>query len=354
MKTNKNPYRNETAIFLRNCWYVAARSEEIGRHLTTRKILDKKIVLYRLEDASVATLDDACPHRRLPLSMGQLLGDRIECGYHGLLFDATGQCVKAPTQSQIPPSAVVHSYPTIERWGFIWIWMGDHKFLNETLLPEIPNYLNSDWGKTKGGALEIKCNYLWLTDNLLDPSHVAWVHKTSFAAPGAHDTELELEGLDDGMIVSRWILNQAVPPYYASLVKFEGKCDRLQHYEVRLPSYCMNRSVFAPAGTGGHKNSEDVDNAYVMISYHFMTPVDEDNTMYYWFQHYNTDPGNQNVAEKLNQGAIAAFNEDREILEAVHIGMKEQTTRNINLKLDTGAVRFRQLLKRSISLEQKN
>ena len=341
-------------MFLENCWYVAARGEDIGRHLTPRKLLKRNVVLYRLENGSVAALDDACPHRRLPLSKGQLLGDQIECGYHGLQFDCSGRCVAAPTQSRIPPNAVVKSYPTIERWGLVWIWMGDRDRADESHLPDIPNYSNPDWGTTDGGTLNIRCNYLWLTDNLLDPSHVAWVHKTSFAAPGADKTELELRTFDDGLIVSRWIKNQPVPPYYASLVKFQGNCDRLQHYEVRLPSICINRSIFTPAGYGGEEGSEEVDQAYVMISYNFMTPVDEDNSAYYWFQHYNTDPDDEAVAKQLNQGAIAAFNEDREILEAVHVGMRDQLTPNINLGLDAGAVRFRELMKRSIAAEQKD
>ena len=284
--------------------------------------------------------------------MGQLIDDEIECGYHGLRFDAKGRCVAAPTQERIPPNAAVHSYPSIERWGFVWVWMGSADCVDESRLPDIPNYSNPDWGKTDGGALEVKCNYLWLTDNLLDPSHVAWVHKTSFAAPGAENTKLELHGFDDGILVSRWIKDQPVPPYYASLVQFKGNCDRLQHYEVRRPSYCINRSVFTPAGTGGKEFSAHTENAYVMISYNFMTPIDEDSTVYYWFQHYNTDPRNNKVRRQLNQGAITAFNEDREILEAVHAGIKEQTTRNINLELDAAAVRFRRLLKHNIASEQ--
>lgn len=339
-------------LFLENCWYIAARSYDIGRHLTPRKILNKKIVLYRLQDGSVAALNDACPHRRLPLSKGQLLGDQIECGYHGLQFNSAGRCTTAPTQSRIPPNAAVRSYPIVERWGFIWIWMGEPANVDESRLPDIPNFSNPNWGRTEGGTLDIKCHYLWLTDNLLDPSHVAWVHKSSFAAPGTDSTELELRVLADGVIVSRWIMNQAVPPYYAPLVKFDGRCDRLQHYEVRVPSYCINRSVFTPAGAGGKESSEHVDNAYVMISYNFMTPIDKDNSTYYWFQHYNTDPADLDIAKQLNDGAITAFNEDREILEAVHIGMQEQTARNINLGLDAGALRFRELIKRSVAAEQ--
>lgn len=314
-------------------------------------MLNKPLVLYRLQDGTVAVLDDSCPHRRLPLSKGRLLGDAVECGYHGMQFDAAGRCIAVPTQRQIPPRAKVRSYPAVEKWGFVWTWMGDPEKADTATLIDIPNFADPAWGQTEGGTLEINCNYLWLTDNLLDPSHVAWVHRSSFASPGTDGTPLQLKVFDGGVIVSRWIDDQAPPPYYAPLVKFTGACDRLQHYEVRIPSICINRSIFTPAGTGGSEEVLD-ERAYVMVSYNFMTPIDEDRTAYYWFQHYNTDAADEQIARQLNDGARMAFNEDRGILEAVHIGMQEQTTPNIDLGLDAGSMRFRKMLDQAIAAEQ--
>jgi len=280
-----------------------------------------------------------------------LLGDVIECGYHGLQFDYSGTCVFAPTQDRIPSTAKVRQYPVVEKWGFVWVWMGAPDHADKELIFQIPNYENSDWGMTKGGTLDIRCHYLWLTDNLLDPSHVAWVHKTSFAAPGTDGVPLEHESFDNGVVVSRWIYDQPLPPYYESLVKFKGNCDRLQHYEVRTPSICVNRSIFTPAGSGG--NADDLpDNAYVMMSYNFMTPKDEDNTTYYWFQQFNTDINDSRIAKQINAGAISAFSEDRDILEAVHLGMKDKTSPNINLGLDAGALHYRRILAKAIEAEQ--
>jgi phenylpropionate dioxygenase-like ring-hydroxylating dioxygenase large terminal subunit len=338
-------------VFLKNCWYIAARSRDIGQSLVARTMLKENVVLYRQSDDSVVVLEDACPHRKLPLSKGRLLGDIVECGYHGLQFDCSGTCVVAPSQGRIPPTARVRAYPAVEKWGFVWVWMGEADKANEAKICEIDNYENADWGITDGGMLEIDCHYLWLTDNLLDPTHVAWVHQSSFAASGTGDTPLEIETFDDGVVVSRWISDQEPPPYYAPLVKFEGNCDRLQHYEVRMPSICINRSIFTPAGTGGNAQQLD-ENAYVMVSYNFMTPIDDDHTSYYWFQHYNTDPGDAAIATQLNDGAIGAFNEDREILEAVHIGMNNKITPNLNLGLDAGSLHYRRMLDKAISEEQ--
>ena len=72
-------------MYLRNSWYVAGISSEIATELTPLRILDENIVLYRTKSGEPVALEDSCPHRRLPLSKGRLLNDKIECGYHGAL-----------------------------------------------------------------------------------------------------------------------------------------------------------------------------------------------------------------------------------------------------------------------------
>ena len=118
-----------------------------------------------------------------------------------------------------------------------------------------------------------------------------------------------------------------------------------------MPSICINRSIFTPVGTVGDATQLD-EKAYVMVSYNFMTPIDEDRTTYYWFQHYNTEPGDAAIATQLNEGAITAFNEDREVLEAVHSGMLNKKTPSLNLGLDAGSLHYRRMLDKAISEEQ--
>lgn len=337
-------------MYLRNTWYALARSEEIGEALTPFQVLGEKVVAYRKADGATVALEDACPHRKLPLSMGKRQGDQVMCGYHGLTFDGTGTCVAAPTQGKIPSTARVRSYPTADRWGLVWIWMGDAAEADPAKIIMIDNHDSPGWGMTNGDSMVCACNYLWLVDNLLDPSHVAWVHVTSFAAPGTEDTPLKVETSESGALVSRWMLNRDVPPYYAPLVKFEGKCDRLQHYEVRYPSLGINKSIFTPAGTGGADKPLH-EKAYVMVSYHFLTPVDDDMTRYFWLQNRNTDPHNGEISAQVAAGARRAFEEDRAILEAVHKGMATRTTPNLDLALDAGALRFRRGLQALIDKE---
>ena len=340
-------------MFLRNSWYVIARSSEIEARLSALRILGENIVLYRTESGEPVALEDSCPHRRLPLSKGRLLNNNIECGYHGLQFDRSGQCVAAPTQDRVPPSARVRSYPLVDRWGLVWIWMGDAELSDDSLIIDIKNYDNPGWKITTGDALTCACNYQYLTDNLLDPSHVAWVHRTSFAAPGTENTPVKITETDNGLIVHRWIYDQKPPSFYAPLVRFKGNCDRLQHYEAQLPCTAINKSIFVPAGIGGPDVPID-ERTYVMISYHFMTPIDADNTRYHWLQHRNTDPHNEEVTTMIASSIKSAFLEDRDVLEAVHTGMANATSRHINLGLDAAALHFRRKLERMICQESGN
>jgi phenylpropionate dioxygenase-like ring-hydroxylating dioxygenase large terminal subunit len=337
-------------MFLRECWYVVAQSSEIRHSLTALEILGEKIVFYRKENGDPVALEDACPHRKLPLSMGNLKADVLECGYHGLTFDCTGACVAAPTQDRISAQTKVRRYALTERYELLWIWMGNFEDADESKIIEVDDYEDPTWGLTDGGMLQCDCHYLWLIDNLLDPSHVAWVHKTSFASKGTEDTPLTIQQTDTGVLVSRWILDIEPPPYYANMVKFAGQADRLQHYQAIFPSIAVNKSIYTPAGSGGQDRVLPKE-AYLMRSYHFLTPINEQSTRYHWFQHFNTDGHDAAVKEKLNQGARGAFEEDKVVLEAVHLGMQNKTTRNIDLQLDIGARKFRRGLDALIAKE---
>jgi len=339
-------------MFLRNSWYVAALSSEIQGQLVARKILNDRIVIYRLRSGKLAALQDACPHRKLPLSKGYLVGDSIECGYHGLTFNCDGVCVKAPTQKQIPPNARVRSYPITEKYGLVWVWPGNPSKADDTLLIEIENYGDPGWATTKGDSLTCNCNYLYLADNLLDPAHVAWVHRTSFFSPGSKDTKITTSLTPTGVVAWRWIVDQEPPPFYAPHLRFSGNCDRLQHYELCYPSIAINRSVFIPVGDSREPGNYSGD-AFVMVSYNFLTPVDERTTLYFWIQHRNTGVDDIELTKVLADGARSAFLEDKAVLELVQDGI-EADKETINLGIDAGAMQFRQRLNNLIELEKMN
>lgn len=338
--------------YLINAWYVAALSPEVGRTPKAVTLLDQDIVLYRQRDGAPVALEDACPHRKLPLSMGRVKDDAIECGYHGLVFDCAGRCIDAATQVRIPPKAQVRPYPVADRYGLLWIWMGDAALARTDDILHIPHHDDPSWHITSGDQMRVACHYLLLVDNLLDPSHVAWVHRGSFAGAGTDATPLELAVDADRVVSSRWVRNQPPPPFYAPLVKFSGPADRLQHYEVRYPSLAINMSIYTPAGRGGPGLVDDAQ-TYRMVSYNFLTPIDEHHTQYFWLQHRNTDPHDEAITRRNADGARGAFEEDRLVLEAVHRGLQRSTTPTTGLLLDVAANRFRKELADRIRRESQ-
>ncbi|MAO93552.1 MAG: (2Fe-2S)-binding protein [Rhodospirillaceae bacterium] len=340
-------------MFLRNSWYVGAWSDEIDETPRQILMLNEKICVFRTQSGTLFALEDACPHRKLPLSMGRVKGEAIECGYHGLTFNCSGACIAAPgAGGRVPSNATVRSYPIEERYGLAWIWMGDPNLADPAKIFQIEHFDDPTWGINRGKAMEVDCNYLYITDNLLDPSHVAWVHQTSFAQNATRDTPLETDVQDGCVVVSRWMMDVEPAPFYKKIVEFEGNCDRLQHYEVRFPSHAFIRAVFKPAGTGG-KNGPDDPRTFIMDSFNFMTPMTDGKTRYYWFQLRNVRPKDEALSKMMSEGVMQAFEEDRIILNAVQNGMNEKTNPNIDLAIDNGQLRFRKKLSQMIEDERK-
>lgn len=337
-------------MFLENAWYVAALSADICRSPFAVKMVNQNVVLYRKLDGSVVALEDSCPHRRLPLSKGRVIDDTLECGYHGLRFDCSGACVDAPGTKHIPMSAVVRQYPAVEKYGMVWVWMGDSALAEPADIIEIKEWDDPNWGVNRGDAMEVACNYLYITDNLLDPSHVTWVHQSSFGSNDLVGVPLEVTEADNGITVWRWLRDIEVSPFYKKFVKFDGNCDRKQQYEMRYPAHAVIRAIFTPAGTGSDEGQLHPD-VFLMDSYNFLTPIDEKTTRYFWFQLRNFSPNDETVSQIFNEDVRAAFNEDKEILEAVQIGMDAHGTK-LHLAADKGSLLFRRRMSDRIAAEK--
>ena len=161
--------------FLEDCWYAAAWDDEIGEAPLARRILDRPVVLFRSEDGRAVALADRCVHRHLPLSHGRIEEGGIRCGYHGLKFASDGTCIEVPGQTKVPPGARVEAYPVVERDRFVWIWMGDPERADPALMPDY--HWNDDpaW-KSVQGRFHVAGDYRLIVDNLLDLSHVQFVH----------------------------------------------------------------------------------------------------------------------------------------------------------------------------------
>ncbi|MBT6428455.1 MAG: aromatic ring-hydroxylating dioxygenase subunit alpha [Rhodospirillaceae bacterium] len=338
--------------FVRNAWYVAGWARDFDRSLAKRTILGDEVVLYRKENGDPAALRDLCPHRSLPLSLGLLKGDAVECGYHGLTFDCSGACISVPGQESIPPNAKVKSYPVAERMGLIWIWMGDAGLADTDDIYDLPEYHDPAWGVGHGDALYVEANYLLLTDNLCDPAHVNYVHPTTLGDPAGEAASVSVEERDGCVTTVRWTPDSDPVGFFKVFGNFPAKVDRWQYYHMHVPSTAIIDFGSAAAGAGAMDGNRD--DCIQVYSCHFMTPVDETITIDYWLHVRNFAPDDDSVTEGISEQFRIAFAEDKIILQAVQTAEEKHGVEGrAGIDIDAGPGLFRHLVGKAKRIEQQ-
>lgn len=301
--------------FVRNCWYVAGWDHEFrAEGLLSRKLLGEPIVFYRGQRGQVVALEDRCCHRAAPLSLGRREGDCLRCMYHGLKFDAAGACVEAPGCERIPPKLGVRSYPVVEKDRFVWIWMGDPALADASEILDFPWHDSAEW-RMKPGYLHYKANYLLIVDNLLDFSHLAFVHPTTLGTASNAEARPRIERDARSLKIHWWFLNDQISPNHRRVATFDGPVDRWQLYEWNAPSFMRMDSGSAPAGSGAPQGNR-VEQALQFRHTSVQTP-ETDSTTHYWFcQAHNFRLDEQGLTERIYADVVKAFDEDREMIEA--------------------------------------
>jgi vanillate O-demethylase monooxygenase subunit len=338
--------------FVKNVWYPVVWSDKIGRELTRHVIIEEPVVLFRRENGTVAALHDACPHRLAPLSLGKLIGDTVECGYHGMTFDCAGSCVRIPGQDIIPPNALVKSYPVEEKYGLVWIWMGDPALADTSKMFHLPQYGQEGWHAVQGGTLRIECNYLSLCDNLLDPAHVTFVHKTTLGTPAGATIPVNNDYGDNAITVWRWLPKAPPIPLFANFGQMTGEVERWHYYHYTTPCFfdIDMGSAVAGAITDPEKRHEGVQ----MHSCHVLTPVDERTVLQHWFHVRNFRTNEPEIDGDLNAALDMAFNEDKVILERIQLEEERSSTqKRIILGIDAAPRRMRKMVDKLIEEEVK-
>lgn len=330
--------------YVLNTWYPIAWSREIGRKIEPRRIVEKNVVLFRKEDGAVVGMEDACPHRLLPLSLGKLRGDTIECGYHGMTFDCSGKCVRIPGQEMIPPSAVVKTYPTHENMGLVWIWMGDPTLARTEDVFDLAQYHDPAWSVAEGDALYIKANYLSLADNLCDPAHVSFVHTSTLGNAASEDIPVHHEEQPGKMLTWRWIIDAPPIPLFAKFGNFKGNVDRWHYYHYHAPSIAIIDFGSADTGTGAPEGRRD--NCMQIYACHFMTPVDAETSIDHWL-HVKNFQATDEINKALSDQFRVAFAEDKIILEAIQANEKTFADRKtIKIAIDAAPRRMRKMVEK--------
>ena len=336
---------------VRNAWYVAAWSTEIDDELRRFTILGDPVLLFRRTDGTVAALEDRCPHRLLPLSKGKRIGDTVQCGYHGLTFGADGKCTRVPGQDKIPASAYVDAYPTFERHGIVWIWMGDAHRANTDDIFDMPQFTDPKWHAHHGDALHLESNYLNVAENLVDPAHVSFVHPTTLGNSASENIPVHVSTEGEAITAWRWIRDAEPIGFFKAFGDFKGNVDRWHYYHLYQPSIAV--IDFGSADVAAGITEDNLDDGNRIFALHFMTPVTENYTIDRWMHLRNTAVETEEASQKIDAMFRVAFSEDKGILEAVHAEEQAPLKRRpIRIAIDRGPMVYRKRINEMLERER--
>jgi len=334
------------SAFLRNQWYTAATSAEIGDKPLARTICNEPLVIFRSGNGNVAVLTDRCPHRKAPLSSGEVVGNDIQCGYHGIRFAPDGACTRVPGNAQIGRNFRARSFPAHEIHGLIFVWLGEAALADPTHIPDFSENVKPGWTGVHG-LLYVKGNYQLLIDNILDLTHVVFVHKTTLAGGGVAETPLEVEIDGDVVRAQRLMRNVDTAPIYKAARNLHGKIDRWQFLEFRPPIYAR---ITLGAREAGSEVPFGTPTHIVLNSF---TPETERTTHYFWSTVRSWGLDDANVSKVYKDMTDLAFAEDARIVELQQELIDSDTSGAplVSLAFDRAGLGARRIIKRKLDEE---
>jgi nitrite reductase/ring-hydroxylating ferredoxin subunit len=340
----------EGSYAVRNGWYVAAFAHEAKRELLSRWILNEPVIIYRKEGGEAVAIAGRCPHRHFPLGKGRLKGDTVVCGYHGITFGSDGKCISIPSQNVVPGVYGVKPYPLVERGMWLWIWPGDPSLADESLLPNLEEMGCNDPALRFRPLcyLEIAGRYQLLNDNLLDLTHLAYLHRSSI---GTEENASAPEQRNDSERVlrsRRLMRNVPMPELVKELTGYSGTVDRVSGMDFYLPGFHAGIDEMHLPEDHPTRGGEALTMGRV---FHAVTPGTRVTTNYFFsFGGSLTDAEFDFIGNSLKSVIdedVFATVEIESML--THLGCSPS---ELMLKSDAGAVRARRALQAMMDLER--
>lgn len=342
-------------MFLKNAWYCAGWSHNLGigqDDLLTRPIAGKSVLLYRKLDGAAVAMEDRCPHRSAPLSLGRKEGDSVRCMYHGILFGPDGRCSHIPGMAAIPDNARVPLLPVVEKDGWIWVWMGapekaDPALICDALAPDSPGW------RLKTNHIHIHTNYRQEIHNLADLSHVAWVHGITFGGSEKWSYIKPKHRMKPRGIETEFCVRNIPAPNFARhLFPAEARFDIQVHVRLSVPcnfilSFRVHEAGDATTGPSNGKLLLDT------FSSQAVTPRDESNVDYYFSWGTSEETYFPGIVDLMFETNAKAFEEDKRMLEGQWERMQQYPgAPEINIVHDAGPSRILWILDKL--LEEEN
>ena len=326
---------------------MAAWSHEVGSDtLFERTLLGEPILLYRDPAGQSIALTNRCCHRHAPLSLGRKEADCIRCNYHGLKFDRTGRCVEAPGQASVPEKLCVRAWPMVERHNWLWLWMGDAVLADPALIPAALSLDHPDW-KFVSDYLHYQAPYLLICDNLLDFSHLSYVHANTLGgSTDIAESRPQVTTSARSVRVQRFIPNTEPSPAQRQHHGLTGKVDRTFVYDFLAPAVMLldtrSETVGEPEGPRLH-----------MHSCQALTPETETTTHYFFSQAHQTGLSEPQDRKRIHTALLAAFAEDQHIIQAQFRTMQASPGAESMMPIaaDLALTQFRRVMSQLIDTE---
>lgn len=196
---------------LKNHWYLAFPSQNLKKNaMLSFEVMGEPILFFRKSNGAVEAIRDICPHRGIPFRYGRLVGDQVECAYHGWKFDGSGVCREIPSLTQDQKldctKIKVRSYSIVEQYGGVWVFMGDAQY-DPRLAPQPPIFLDipKEAQPQVTFVLEFPCHIDHAVIGLMDPAHGPYVHQSWFwrSSKSSYEKRKEFGPVDFGFRMKR-------------------------------------------------------------------------------------------------------------------------------------------------------
>lgn len=335
---------------LHSHWYMAGYADEFDEGLHERMFLDRSVVIYRTGEGELVALQNRCAHRSFPLAHGTREDDGIRCRYHGAKYNADGRLVEIPSMAACP-RVQLHRYPIRVVGPLAWIWMGEPG--QEGPLPDT-SWLGEGW-RFVTGSYRLQGNWLLMAENLMDLTHIPFLHATTFKFPrGFAEAGIKMQIGTDSLSYYR----DNPPNYHRAGFLRPETSDRIE----QAGFHARSTVVFAsPALTYGGATIRVDDPAiagqpdFRWQVVHFMTPVSPTETHYWYFHSRNYALDDDALNETIRTLVVNGFQQDKFAIEHVQrlFDTDRSAYREVHFKSDGPAVAMRRIVAAMARREQE-
>ncbi|MXO71795.1 Rieske 2Fe-2S domain-containing protein [Altererythrobacter buctensis] len=338
---------------VRNRWYIAAFSHEIGREPMERTLLGIPVVMYRTQAGAPVAMYGLCPHRYFPLAQGRLDGDAIVCGYHGFTFAADGKCTRIPSQ-ETGADFCQPSYPVVEHGPLCWIWMGEPGKCDPALIPPHEDFgIGDGWAHASLVRLPMKGRYQLLVDNLMDLTHLPYIHHQIDGGDAFKRTPMVAVERSHSYQLRRSVKTEWSGFFdllFGPQHRFDGSCEMESVTDFYGPELIRTSGPIISAVEGFAEVSEALGHVYFV---HGITPETATSTHYWSFTTRNHRLDDEQLDRLLDAMDIEVRQQDIDAIEAieVRIDVASAVQRELLAKSDIHAMKVRHRIQAMLDAE---